>query len=239
MPKIYESNILSNLGDMSGQHKLLYLALWELANAIGIVEVNLPELGALAGDHKYHRSDLAALGNRIVWLDASRVILPKYLTTTIGRLSPSSRGQQKVFDLIYKEWGATRENLGPFYDAWRAMGILLHAPKAIEVYQGENMPLPKHVADHRKEVETSRNVLDCGTFTPEIAEHFSQYFEVMYANAMKQITATGCAKHRWNSKIVEDNQRAIQTAINKNKDESKIISSIRKAKNGLHQTILI
>lgn len=241
MPKIYESNILSNLGDMSGPHKLLYLALWEKANPIGIVEVNLAELGALAGDCRFHKSDLTALGNRIVQLDGgSRILIPTYLVTTVGRLSQSSRGQKRVFELIAKEWpGSSKENLGPFYDAWRAMGIEKIAPLTVDIYQGENMPLPKHVVDHRADVETARNVIKSGFSDSEIQNHFDDFCEVMYHHSIKQVTLSNCAKYRWNSGILLDNERAIQEAINNKKSSEKIIQAIRKAKNGLYPTILI
>lgn len=241
MPKIYESNILSNLGDMSGPHKLLYLALWEKANPIGIVEVNLAELGALAGDHRFHKSDLTALGKRVIQLDGgSRVLLPTYLATTVGRLSASSRGQKRVFELIAKEWpGASKENLAPFYDAWTAMEIVDLAPQTVEIYQGENMPLPKHVVEHRADVETAKSVLKAGFSSPEIQKHFDEFCEKMYHHSIKQTTLSNCAKYRWNSGILLDNERAIQEAINNGRSSHQIISAIRKAKNGLHPTILI
>lgn len=239
MPKIYESGILSKLGDMSGQHKLLYLALWELANPLGIVEVNLAELGALAGDYRFHRSDITALGNRVVWLDQSRILLPTYLKTTIGRLSKASRGQKKIFELIQQEWGATKENLGPFYEAWNGLGIGTLAPPSIGTYQGENMPLPQFLIDHREEAENAAKVMLSGVFPPEIANHFKQYMDEMYYNAMKQTTLSGCYKYEWKVSIVLDNESAIQDAINRGVPEYKIISAIRKAKNKHYVTILI
>ena len=240
MPKIYEANILAELGDMAMQHKVLYLALWELANPIGVVVVNLAQISALAGYSGCHyiKSDLDALGKRVVWLDPARVLLPKYLVTTVVRLSPNSRGQHKVFDLIRQEWGASKFNLKPFYYAWDALGCGDIAPLSNDVYEGEERKLPAYIVKTRKEAELAHEVLTPPDIPADILHQFDLYTETMYLEAMQQTTIGGCNRHRWTVGMVLDNQAALVKAIQDGIAPNNIINSIRSAKNKFYTTIL-
>ena len=225
-PKLaYEEDVIKSLGEISGMHKLLYLTLWSRANEIGHIVVNMNEILGLTGI-QYQRSDLDYFGNRVVVLDGMEVILSRYLITTIGTLSRKMRGQKKVWDLLWQRWGATKNNILPFVEGWKKLGIGIYVPPFPDEYTGEDN-LPAWMVAYRREAELSVAMDAPYTWPEKIASEFKRFVQYRANLLLEQTSRSEATKVRLHPNQVKTNMDVVEDMIRLGLNEDKIVDRIR------------
>lgn len=229
MRAIYENDIIASLGSISGMHKLLYITLWSRADEIGVVYVNLDQILGMTGI-RYQMEDFNHFGNRLVFLNEHEVLLTRYLQTTIGTLSKANRSLKTVWKLLEMRWGATKENLAPFVEAWNKLGVGIFAPNYPQEYISEENP-GERVLNHRKELMMSKTYDTPYGWSAKIAEVFNEYRDEMIAIAWEKTSKTDIDKFRIRPSNLQTLHEIIQEMINDGVPEKVIVQQIRYSKN--------
>lgn len=206
-------------------HKLLYVTLWSRADPVGVVQINLPEISAIAGC-TYRMEDLTHFGKRLVELNPAEYLLTFYLAITVGSLSPKSKGQSKVWEQLEKRWGATKHNVQPFFDAWQALGIRIYAPLAPDEYTGE-ANLCHRVKDFRGDLQECLKVDTPHTWPDEIANQFKAFIANRVAIAIKKTSKTDTDKFQLLPSMVMAMQETVQEMLNDGHSPKRIAQKIR------------
>lgn len=238
MPKlVYEHDIVSALGSLSGMHKLLYLTLWSRANVIGHITVNMDAILGLTGI-RYQEDDLRKFGNRVVVLNNNEVVLSRYLATTIGSFSPTSRPQAQMWDALAMRYGATRNNLDPFLTKWEQWGIAIFAPSLPDEYHGEHNLSPK-IIQYRSDLQSCLSVDTPPGWSQRISDEFRKFVEYRVEQGMKQTAKSDRARYSLIPSQVMGFQSKVQEMINDGMSERAIIRRIQHPKdnNGLAITL--
>lgn len=223
----YEQDIVAALGPISGMRKLLYLTLWSRANEIGHIIVNMDAILGITGI-RYQREDLDHFGDRVVVVDDCEVILSRYLATTIGTFSKGMRGQKKMWDLLEIRWGATRNDITPFMEGWKKLGIARYAPKFPEEYTGEDN-LPDWLVKHRREAQLALAVDTPPNWSRGVVEAFKSFIAYRVKLALEKTARSHAAQHRITTDQVLYFQNMVQQMINSRMREMEIISRISSA----------
>jgi hypothetical protein len=221
----YENDIIAALGPISGMHKLLYLTLWSRANEIGHIMVNLDDILGLTGI-RFQHEDLTHFGDRLVMVDKNEAILSRYLLTTIGTFSKGMRGQKKMWDLLKIRWGATKDDITPFMEGWKKLGILKYAPQFPGEYTGEEN-LPDWLVAHRRELEKVSSMDTPFGWPPEVAKAFREFILYRVKLAREQTSRSLARDYRITPDQVILFQEMVQEMIYNGIKESKIVGQIR------------
>ena len=223
----YEQDIVAALGPISGMHKLLYLTLWSRANEIGHIVVNMDAILGITGI-RYQREDLDHFGDRVVVVDDCEVILSRYLATTIGTFSKGMRGQKKMWDLLEIRWGATKDDITPFMEGWKKLGIAKYAPKFPEEYTGEDN-LPDWLVNHRREAQLALAVDTPPNWSGRIVETFKSFITYRVKLALEKTARSHAAQSRITTDQVLYFQTMVQQMLNGGMKETEIVSRISNA----------
>lgn len=221
----FEPNVISSLGDVSAMHKLLYVTLWSRADPVGVVQINLPEISAVAGC-TYRMEDLNHFGDRLVELNPSEYLLSLYLKITIGSLAPKSKGQSKVWECLKKRWSATKENPKPFFDAWINLGIGIYAPEMQDAYTGETN-LCQRVKEFRKDLQECLQVETPHTWPEEVSKQFKAFIATRVAIALKKTSKSDTDKFQMLPSMVMSMQETVQEMLNDGHSPKKVAQKIR------------
>lgn len=221
----FEPNVISSLGDISAMHKLLYVTLWSRADPVGVVQINLPEISAVAG-YTYRMEDLTHFGDRLVELNPSEYLLSRYLKITVGTFSTTSRGQSKVWEQLEKRWGATKQNLCPFIDAWKILGIAIHAPDAPDDYTGE-ANLCRRVKEYREDLQRCLEVDTPHTWPEEVSKQFKAFIATRISIAMKKTSKSDTDKYQMLPSMVMSMQETVQEMLNDGYSPKRVAQKIR------------
>lgn len=221
----FEPNVISSLGDISAMHKLLYVTLWSRADPVGVVQINLPEISAIAGC-TYRMEDLTHFGKRLVELNPSEYLLTFYLAITVGTLSPRSKGQSKVWEQLEKRWSATKQNPKPFFDAWGELGIRIYAPLMDDTYTGEEN-LCKRVKEFRDDLQECLKVGIPYGWPEEVAKQFNAFIATRVSIAMKKTSKTDTDKFQLLPSMVMSMQETVQEMLNEGYSPKRVAQKIR------------
>lgn len=237
MPKsqAFEPNVISSLGDISAMHKLLYVTLWSRADPVGVVQINLPEISAVAGC-TYRMEDLTHFGDRLVELNPAEYLLSQYLKITIGTLAPKSKGQAKVWECLEKRWGATKQNPKPFFDAWINLGIGVHAPSMPDEYTGE-ANLCQRVKEYREDLHECLKVDTPHTWPDEVAKQFKAFIATRVSIALKKTSKSDTDKYRILPSMVMSMQETVQEMLNDGHSAKRVAQKIRDNNSSNSKTI--
>jgi len=206
-------------------HKLLYVTLWSRADPVGVVQINLPEISAIAGC-TYRMEDLTHFGNRLVELNPSEYLLTFYLAITVGTLSPKSKGQSKVWEQLEKRWKATKQDIRPFLDAWQKLGIRIHAPPMPDEYTGEEN-LCHRVKEFRDDLQECLKVDTPHTWPEEVVRQFKAFIATRVSIAMKKTSKTDTDKFQLLPSMVMAMQETVQEMLNDGYSPKRIAQKIR------------
>jgi len=202
MATLYESNIWSELGDVSLHNKALYMILWSRADKAGVSPWNLDEIRAVAG-HRFHTTDLQTLGDRVVELDSGDILLTRYLLTHNKRLSRKCPAHNPVFEAIHARWGEQNEDgTEPALAIWRDKGVSKFFPPIIDEYHGEG-PMPKWLADHIRHAEAAKKVKLPPKWGEVLKRDVESYIDERVEMALAAKTYKACKETKWNVKLVE------------------------------------
>lgn len=235
---IFEPNLIKDLQDQPHHLKLLYRILWELADPIGVVKYDRVAISAMAGV-TYQEDDFFKFGKRVVKLNDKELLMSLYLKTTVTTLSPTCKGQSKVWELLQERYGATGKNPEPFYKAWKELEIRLLAPPMKEEGHTDEEHLKPWEIDLRKKLEGALTAAKEPYFEPRLQEEFVKFVQKR-VEACKRIQSKSDAEFR---KITFDEVRDLQAKINRAVENgvstNYIIGKIEDARIEHRQTILL
>lgn len=235
---IFEPNLIKDLQDQPHHLKLLYRILWELADPIGVVKYDRLAISAMAGV-TYQEDDFFKFGKRVVKLNDKELLMSLYLRTTVKTLSPTCKGQSKVWELLQERYGATGKNPEPFYKAWKELEIRLLAPPMKEEGHTDEEHLKPWEIDLRKKLEGALTAANEPYFEPRLQEEFVKFVQKR-VEACKRIQSKSDAEFR---KITFDEVRDLQAKINRAVENgvstNYIIGKIEDARIEHRQTILL
>lgn len=221
----FEPNVISSLGDISAMHKLLYVTLWSRADPVGVVQINLPEISAVAGC-TYRMDDLTHFGDRLIELNPSEYLLSLYLKITVGTLSAKSKGQSKVWECLEARWKATKQNPQPFFEAWKNLKIGIYAPEMPDEYTGEEN-LCQRVKEFREDLQECLKVDTPHTWPDEVAKQFKAFIATRVAIALKKTSKSDTDKYQMLPSMVMSMQETVQEMLNDGHSPKKIAQKIR------------
>ena len=226
---IFEPNLIRDLQHHPHHLKLLYRILWELADPIGVVNYDRLAVSAMAGI-TYQEDDFLKFGKRVVQIGENELLMANYLKTTVKVLSPKSMGQAKVWRLLRERYGATADNMEPFYAAWNALGIRWSAPETQDGFRADDAALKPWEAQLRAELDGALKVMNNHEIPAEIWAEMQKYVEKR-VNECRKITQKTVADYRKiTSDTVIDLQRKVARAIRCGLSAEFIIEKIEDAR---------
>lgn len=226
---IFEPNLIRDLQHQPHHLKLLYRILWELADPIGVVCYDRLAVSAMAGI-TYQEDDFLKFGKRIVQIGENELLMVNYLKTTVKVLSPKSMGQAKVWRLLRERYGATPENMEPFYDAWKKLDIRWNAPEMQENFHSDEESLKPWEVQFRAELDGALRVLNTPEIPEEIWAEMQQYVQKR-VNECRKITQKSVADYRKiTADTVIDLQRKVTRALRAGLSAEFIIEKIEDAR---------
>ncbi len=217
-------------------HKMLHMILWERADCLGFVKINLTAFSEIAGRYNFKREDLSVFGKRVIPIEESNeVFLPEFLTT-----QKSSLLKNKFFNKIWQEmerrWGATRSNPKPYFDFMRENKVFLLAASIPDEYHG-GPEVPPWLKDFRLKIERAKTV-PMPDFPQRIREVYQNFLDGRYAMLAEVTTKGESRRLQWEPRDVLTNDRVINSMIQEGISEKQIIQQIDKAATGRHALIL-
>lgn len=221
----YEEDIIASLGDISGMHKLLYLTLWSRANVLGHITVNMDTILGLTGI-RYHEDDLFKFGNRVIVIKDGEVVLSRYLQTTIGSFSPSSRPQAKMWAMLKLRYQATPTNLDPFLIQWEEWKIRPFAPELPDEYHGEHDLSPK-IIKYRNDLKACLSVDTPPGWSQRIADEFRKFVQYRVERGLLQTSKSDRNANILLPSQVMAFQATVQEMLNDGLSERAIIRRIQ------------
>lgn len=184
------------LGDMAFEHKALYVVLTLIADSAGVVNWCLEDISGMAG-HKFHASDLLALGPLVIRLDERRLLLPDYLRNQTRTLSDGCKAHRPVFAAIHKHWGNRRKDgTEPIIEAWQQLKISGKLPLFNDIYQSDK-PVPKWLQAHRDLADRAKAVTVPSNWPELVRNDCAHFMEMRYEQAMAKLSKVDCHKWTW------------------------------------------
>ena len=235
MATLYESNIWSDLGDVSFHNKALYMILWSRADKTGVTLWNLDEIRAISG-HRFHTTDLGSLGDRVVKLNDRELLLSRLLATTNGKLSRTCPAHKPVWRAIHDRWGEQLpDGSEPFLGVWADLGIRKYAPVIIDEYHGEG-PMPKWLTTHLKSAEMAKTVKIPAKWGQILKNDVEFYLQERVEMALAARTYKACKETKWTVKLAEFLIRKVNDWL-KDSTENQVSVCIANAIFGNHLNI--
>ena len=124
MKRYYLNNHLQELGELPMHQKMLHLILWERADLLGFVKINMELFSGMAGKYAFTQDDIHSLEPWIHRMPATNeIFLPNFLITQQATLSKDSRGNSKIWQAIENRWGSTKDDLSNYRNFMASIGM--------------------------------------------------------------------------------------------------------------------
>lgn len=224
MQKIIENDLIQALAHLSHGHKLLYRILWELADEVGIVECDIGMISDAAGI-KYHEPDFDAFGKRVVRFDQEQLFLPLYLARHIKSFDPRNPGQRRIWRKLKERWGATKEDMEPFYSRCRDKDVLNLLPKFPDYHLDEN-GIQAWLVEYRKQLDKAASVDTPYGWPESIDEAFKSYMKARLAKCQKITTKSERNKNQLGPENVLALQRTVALFMQEGYSDFQITKAI-------------
>lgn len=209
--------------------KMLHLILWERADPLGFVKLNLELFSGIAGRYAFTHDDVNALVPSIHRVSHDEVFLPNFLITQQHTLSKTSNGTSKIWTAMEQRWNATRENPKPFYDFMKGIGMFHQAPQIPDEYHGGPIK-PKWLTNHLARIEMALKWP-----APDWPQNVLDAYHAMlanYADISREVTSLAQSeKYRFTTNNVDNLQKQIQALFLAKHSPEVIEQQIRSAIN--------
>lgn len=195
MKRWSDTEHFERLGDMSFKLKALLFLLQCKADRVGVVLWNQKAFEGLAGGENFPKSDLDALGKRVVWVDHERLLLPHFLAFQYGCLSRRSKAHACLFDALNQHFPREGDEVGePFVNWWVKKGIGHLLPEIVdEIHAGQTAVWEREL---KKSVEDSRKWKPSG-MDEEVISALEEYYAMRCRMALRVTTKQDAAYWHW------------------------------------------
>lgn len=232
MKRYYLSDHLLSLGDLPMHQKMLHMILWERADPVGWVKLNLELFSGIAGRYAFSHDDVDALKPMVYRKSHDKVFLTNFFITQQSTLSTKSKGNSKIWSAMWEHWKATPEHPEPYLSFMRNEIKLPHLIPDMpeEFHGGPDDVKPKWLENHLLRVQRSIEYP-----VPDWPENVVIAYRAMldnFAEIAKDVSSKDKAdKFRLTVNMVDNVQKQIQSILNEEEPdivEQQIRSALNK-----------